>query len=112
MSKEILAYTFAFVSLTFFCDQVFADSLCRSFFKSNKQLVKAVKKGDITKAKKLLDEGADVNAVSKDHQTLLVLAVKKGDKEMAQFLAEKWRGCEWKREKRLVAFNMGFPQGL
>jgi hypothetical protein len=53
------------------------------------QFIIAAKKGNVALVKKLLEKGADVNAVNKDGETALMWASDKGHTEVAKLLIEK-----------------------
>ncbi len=48
----------------------------------------SVSSGDYAEVKRLIEEGANVNAQANDGQTALVIAVKKGHLEIARLLIE------------------------
>jgi len=54
--------------------------------KLNKSLIEAVKKGDLTKVQKLVQEGADVNFKTRSGDTALHVAASKGHLEIFDFL--------------------------
>ncbi len=53
-----------------------------------KVFFQSVRSGDYAEVKRLIEEGANVNAQANDGQTALVIAVKKGHPEIARLLIE------------------------
>ncbi|GMR17920.1 MAG: hypothetical protein BMS9Abin33_0315 [Gammaproteobacteria bacterium] len=53
------------------------------------RLMEAVNKGDLAETQKLLDQGVNINAVSKSNSTALTLAVNKGHLAIAHLLLER-----------------------
>ena len=68
----------------------------------NKQteLINAVENDFVLQAKRLLDEGADINVSNEDNLPLLVIAIKNGaSKEMIELLLDEGADISWKTEE-------------
>ena len=73
----------------FVCIDLFASDSCRKAFEQDKQLITAVKEGDIKKIKQLLDKDADINAKDDLGQTSLMWSSIFGDVKTVTLLLEK-----------------------
>jgi len=71
-------------------------------------LTEAIKTGNTTKIRALVDKGADVNAIGKNGDTPLLFAIENGHAETVQILLERGADANYKRS--IVVFRMTLPK--